>query len=513
MASSNAKTSSVVRTTTTPIDRLVNHSPSHRAAPQGDPHRDQAEHHNPVFNVITSLASPISLSSSSASCSNSRIANTLSNLDPNLAQKIRSSSSDFKLLENALADCSGRFLVNLPEQLLSDHVHLYFQIQEAFWWYDDFWVEKNMKSLPKLSLKEFGLLIVSDCPVLRQYLDPRHHESFMLSWRKYCRTIPLRGAIILDEDLNKCLMVQGWRGGQWMFPRGKMDEEEEDATCACREVFEEVGAELSDFINEQVFIEKIVDDQPLKLFVIPGIPLETKFQPQKRKEIGDIKWVNLDRLPGWKSELGGGYHLEMHHYGGHNLKFWNVQPFARSLQGWVKLLREGVKYHNAHKQSPWDLLVMGCNEGAKPKLRYDLPPNVSSKTLLHLQNPDIKHKGRGLGLDRDSIGYSPSNDVTHANGSRHASSENRSLVEQLTTMGINVREEQPLSNKGFDTLTQGSTSRQSPVGSQPRVDWISALSVHNAHLLQDQSTSSRCNKSPLSTNRSKTHHNGHQLSG
>lgn len=40
-------------------------------------------------------------------------------------------SYDVHLLEKAILDCYGRFLLNLPGELLKDHVHLQFQIQVA----------------------------------------------------------------------------------------------------------------------------------------------------------------------------------------------------------------------------------------------------------------------------------------------------------------------------------------------------------------------------------------------
>lgn len=37
-----------------------------------------------------------------------------------------------------------------------------------------------------------------------------------------------------------------------MFPRGKIDEQEDDTSCAVREVKEEVGVDVSKVINPQV---------------------------------------------------------------------------------------------------------------------------------------------------------------------------------------------------------------------------------------------------------------------
>ena len=49
-----------------------------------------------------------------------------------------------------------RFLLNLPEEEVASHSRLGFQIEQAYWFYDDFYRVENRK-LPKLSLRQFGL--------------------------------------------------------------------------------------------------------------------------------------------------------------------------------------------------------------------------------------------------------------------------------------------------------------------------------------------------------------------
>lgn len=37
-------------------------------------------------------------------------------------------------------------------------------------------------------------------------------------------------------NLPQCLLVKGWKGTSWSFPRGKKNKDEEDHACAIREV-------------------------------------------------------------------------------------------------------------------------------------------------------------------------------------------------------------------------------------------------------------------------------------
>ncbi|KAF8821119.1 hydrolase, NUDIX family protein, partial [Cardiosporidium cionae] len=317
-----------------------------------------------------------------------------------IAHSFKQMASDPQLMESALLDCYGRFITLLPDALLKDHVHLYFQIQEAFWWYEDVWREGNAHKLPKLSLKDFGLLIASDCPVLKKYVPPSQNEIFLRNWSRYCRTIPLRGAILLNGDLKKCLMVQGWRGGSWMFPRGKVDEMEEDSMCACREIWEEIGVDISPYIDEQVFIETVVEEQPIKLFVIPGIKESTVFVPKKRKEIGNIRWVDVNSLPDWN--ICGDTELDKASLAiasnsvdnasavlppatsgalppqATSLKFWQVHPFVNCLREWVQLL------NNNSSKPRWSLSVEDGSDIVA--YRFQIPPNIPLICLQHLQN-------------------------------------------------------------------------------------------------------------------------------
>ncbi|KAH7650414.1 ataxin2 related nudix domain (RNA processing phosphatase ATpase domain) [Cryptosporidium bovis] len=202
----------------------------------------------------------------------------------------------------AIDDCYARFFTNLPVNLLEDAIHLYFQIQAAYWWYEDMWYDKYSHILPKLSLRVFGQFVAEDCPILRHFVSsPEEHDKFLLNWKRYCKTIPLRGVILINKELSKCVLVKPWNGSKFMFPRGKMDEMEEDSLCAIREAYEELGIDVTKHLNDSLYIEKLVEEQTIKLFIIPGIDENTPLEPKKRKEISEIRWFNLTSLPNWQS--------------------------------------------------------------------------------------------------------------------------------------------------------------------------------------------------------------------
>jgi mRNA-decapping enzyme subunit 2 len=123
--------------------------------------------------------------------------------------------------------------------------------------------------------------------------------------------VPVYGGIILNAAMDKCLLVKGWsKNATWGFPKGKVNKNEMEMACAAREVYEEVrnctfnvvciilisspaisqvGFDVSQFINEDDTITATINnndnEQTIKLYIISGVPENTVFETQTRKEI------------------------------------------------------------------------------------------------------------------------------------------------------------------------------------------------------------------------------------
>ena len=87
------------------------------------------------------------------------------------------------------------------------------------------------------------------------------YEAFTL----YKNQIPTCGAILLNPGATKVLLVKGWKGHSWGFPKGKIDKDEEKVDCAVREVLEEIGHDISDGLDPNAFIELQVAQQMQRL--------------------------------------------------------------------------------------------------------------------------------------------------------------------------------------------------------------------------------------------------------
>lgn len=81
-------------------------------------------------------------------------------------------------------------------------------------------------------------------------------ERIYAKFVAYKMNVPVCGAIILNDKLDKVLLVRGWnQKSSWTFPKGKINQNEADAVCAVREVWEEVGWDIADRIDPQLYFE------------------------------------------------------------------------------------------------------------------------------------------------------------------------------------------------------------------------------------------------------------------
>lgn len=160
------------------------------------------------------------------------------------------------------------------------------------------------------------------------YLSQAAYDKFL----RYKERVPVCGAIILNSDATKVLLVKGFKSGaSWSFPRGKINEKEQPRDCAIREVLEETGFDITPHMNlsnnwgsdsrtsaiqkgrpsnptpsgpnsytnagrtqrhcmlqsegDDHFIEIMIREQKLRMYLVTGIPDETIFETQTRQEI------------------------------------------------------------------------------------------------------------------------------------------------------------------------------------------------------------------------------------
>lgn len=206
----------------------------------------------------------------------------------------------------------------MPREEVGSPARLGFQLEQAYWFYDDFYRVEN-PALPKMNLKRFIQCLLSRYPEWTN-MNGIDIEELITTFLKYKAQVPTCGAILLNEGLTKCLMVQGWNSGTWTFPKGKIAKGEVPEDCAIREVAEEIGYDITGNLDKNEYIQTESGPHAVRLYIVPGVPETTKFQTLTRKEIGAIKWFPLAELTNPNSSN----------------RFFNVNTFIGRLKAFVK---------------------------------------------------------------------------------------------------------------------------------------------------------------------------------
>jgi len=230
-----------------------------------------------------------------------------------------------------LDELGARFIIPMREEERRDLVRVCFLIEQAHWFYIDFYVNNPDYKLAQGTIKEFAQHIFNHIPFLKKHAH--RVEEIIDEWKEYKLALPTYGAILLNTFLDKVLLVQGfWAKASWGFPKGKVNEEEPPHLCAVREVHEETGFDISEYIDEDEWIEQVINDQTVRLYLIPGVPETTKFKTNTRCEIKDIRWFDVNSLPLNKTDQNCKAKLGLAPN-----SFFMVIPFLRDIKHWVKL--------------------------------------------------------------------------------------------------------------------------------------------------------------------------------
>ncbi|XP_009989296.1 PREDICTED: m7GpppN-mRNA hydrolase, partial [Tauraco erythrolophus] len=100
-------------------------------------------------------------------------------------------------------------------------------------------------------------------------------------------------------------------------------------------VFEETGFDIKDYICKEEYIELRINDQLARLYIIPGVPKNTKFNPKTRREIRNIEWFSIDKLPCHRNDMTPKSKLGLAPN-----KFFMAIPFIRPLREWISQRNE-----------------------------------------------------------------------------------------------------------------------------------------------------------------------------
>ena len=267
--------------------------------------------------------------------------------------------------DEAMDDVHTRFILNLPQVELETSDRIFFQLEQAWWFYDDFLCDnanddnnneggKKQEPLPRFKhMKPFSLAMFQFSPLLRPMLP--HFETMYAEFSAYKRSISTYGTILLNRDATKVALCRNWNGKSWTLPGGKVNQNERGKDAAARETYEETGfdpeaergvcavwkakRERGEVVQELQAEEGMEDTRsdvlpwrPLQdgdklvytepdtnkrrtCYVCRGVPENFPFAPVARKEVSEVAWHELTALP-------------KHTYA--------VLPFLNQLRRWIK---------------------------------------------------------------------------------------------------------------------------------------------------------------------------------
>eukprot|EP00300_Choanocystis_sp_HF-7_P007100 c15087_g1_i1.p1 GENE.c15087_g1_i1~~c15087_g1_i1.p1 ORF type:complete len:280 (+),score=51.98 c15087_g1_i1:97-840(+) len=237
-------------------------------------------------------------------------------------------------LVGILNELCSRFILNCPPEELDD-VRVMFNVELAHWYYLDHEREQD-SSLPGFGLKDFTHQMFNTVAALRAYKG--RADELYGQFMEYKQRVPVYGAILLNTNMDKFLLVKGWSSRScWGFPKGKINKHEPEMACAIREVREETGYEIgTDRINLEDCLLTRIQQQQIKLFIVTDVPEDYPFVTHTRNEISDIKWHSIpdvNRIPPKSPNNAPGINKQYN-------QFFLVIPFMQDLNGWIAQRRQ-----------------------------------------------------------------------------------------------------------------------------------------------------------------------------
>ncbi|KAL8779062.1 MAG: hypothetical protein Q9213_007129 [Squamulea squamosa] len=372
-----------------------------------------------------------------------------------------------------LDDLCVRFIINLPQEELESVERICFQVEEAQWYYEDF-IRPSDPELPSLNLRNFCLRIFQHCPLLSEF-SPYHHATAFEEFLAYKTRVPVRGAIMLNQDMDQLILVKGWKkGANWSFPRGKINKDESDLDCALREVYEETGydveaAGLVGSADRAKYIDVAIQHQHIRLYVFRGVSMNTQFQARTRKEISKIDWWRLSDLPTLKKKKqqqeGRGEDLAINAN-----RFYMVAPFLVPLKKWISQQKRLGKSNSA------DQIQIPINN-VTGELRTETNGLVGDKAV-----PTSEDMGRLLAGLRQPLSKSDINAIptpTTGNSTDAASLQLKSLLHVPSEHNTKVKTQISAQSSKASTLLallKGDTSKQEYLKPQTPLDHLTGVS-------------------------------------
>jgi hypothetical protein len=138
---------------------------------------------------------------------------------------------------DALEDVHTRFVLNLPDSELQTADRIFFQLEQAWWFYEDWICDPRPElDLPRYAnVRSFARMLFEYSNVLPG-LD--QFDEMWNTYSQYKRKISNYGCILMNKDMTKFVLCRVWNGKTHTFPAGKINQGERGRDAAARETYE-----------------------------------------------------------------------------------------------------------------------------------------------------------------------------------------------------------------------------------------------------------------------------------
>jgi len=172
------------------------------------------------------------------------------------------------------------------------------QLQQAYWHYvdqmeDGKWQWRKKRCSFSAFLNAMSEFLAVRLPQFRWCEEGV--VSNMLVFNRYCRGAPRCGCILVSDDGEEVVMVQGaGRSGSWNFPGGRREDGEPEESCARRETVEETGYDPGPIDGAlHPTIRYTFANRLYTFFVVFGVSRFAHFRPRCTWEIRRAVWQPL----------------------------------------------------------------------------------------------------------------------------------------------------------------------------------------------------------------------------
>lgn len=143
-------------------------------------------------------------------------------------------------------------------------------------------------------------------------------------------------------------------------------------------MLEETGFDISKLINKNEYIEAMIHDQTVRLYIIGYIPRDTKFQPRTRNEIKACEWFPLADLPSNKKDM-----TPKHKMGVSPNAFFMVLPFVKRMRRWVADRNPKALTKRTRHKSMGDIEVISTSKNKNKTISLGLQNEIQDYQDTH----------------------------------------------------------------------------------------------------------------------------------